>query len=47
MEKISYQAPEMEVIELKHQVALLSSSEIGGGGGNGHAPELDLSSDEE
>ena len=26
MEKINYQAPEMEVVELKHQVSLLAGS---------------------
>ena len=41
MEKIVYQSPEMEVVELKSE-GFLCSSEIGGGGGTGHAPELEL-----
>jgi len=39
MKKIKYQAPEMEVVELKSQSALLAGSgEIGGGGGDVYAP---------
>ena len=44
MKKIKYQAPEMEVVEMKAQSALLQASaggEIGGGGGTGHAPEFE------
>jgi len=43
MKKIEYQAPEMEVVELKSQCVLLAGSdgEIGGGGGTGHAPEYE------
>lgn len=44
MKKIEYQAPEMEVVELKSQSALLAGSgsgEIGGGGGQGFAPEYE------
>lgn len=33
MKKIDYQAPEMEVVELKNKVAILAGSETGGGGG--------------
>jgi len=36
MKKISYQAPEMEVVELKNKVAILAGSDPGeapGGGG--------------
>ena len=41
MEKIAYQAPEMEVVELKYESPLLDASgEVGGGGGTGHAPEF-------
>ena len=35
MKKNVYQAPEMEVVEMKSQCALLAGSEIGGGGGGG------------
>ena len=35
MQKNVYQAPEMEVVEMKSQCALLAGSEIGGGGGGG------------
>jgi hypothetical protein len=35
MKKIEYRAPEMEVIELKNQVSLLSQSEPQGPGGSG------------
>ena len=42
MKKIKYQAPEMEVVELKSQSTLLAGSgEIGGGGGEGFAPEFE------
>lgn len=43
MKKIEYQAPEMEVVELKSQSTLLagSSGEIGGGSGQGFAPEFE------
>lgn len=36
-----YKTPEMEVVEMKHQVALLAGSEIAGGGGGGFSRELD------
>ncbi len=35
MKKNVYQAPEMEVVELKSKTVLLAGSEIGGGGGGG------------
>ena len=35
MKKIDYQAPEMEVIELKNQVTLLAGSDPGSGAGTG------------
>lgn len=39
MKKIEYQAPEMEVVELKSQCALLQASgEEAGGGGDTFAP---------
>ena len=41
MKKIEYMAPEMEIVELKSKVNLLSASEIGGGGGGGFAPKMD------
>jgi len=44
MKKNVYQAPEMEVVKLKSQSALLAGSsggEIGGGGGEGFAPEFE------
>ena len=42
MKKIEYMAPEMEVIELKSKVNLLSGSETAGGGGGGFgAPKMD------
>lgn len=41
MKKIAYVAPEMEIVELKSNVTLLASSEIGGGGGEGYAPEFE------
>lgn len=42
MKKIEYQAPEMEVVELKAQSALLQASgEIGGGSGTEFAPEFE------
>lgn len=47
MKKNVYQAPEMEVVELKSQSALLAGSgEIGGGGGTGHAPEFVIMDDD-
>ena len=39
MKKIEYQAPEMEVIELKHQVSLLAGS--GGSGSTGPSTSVD------
>lgn len=42
MKKIEYQAPEMEVVEMKAQSALLQASgEIGGGGGHAFSPEYE------
>lgn len=42
MKKNVYQAPEMEVVELKSQSALLQSSgETGGGGGHAFSPEYE------
>lgn len=42
MKKIEYQAPEMEIVKLKSQAALLAGSgEIGGGGGGAFAREND------
>ena len=42
MKKISYQAPETKIIELKHRTALLQNSDPeAGGGGTGHAPGFD------
>ena len=43
MKKIKYQAPKMEVVELKSKSVLLAGSdgEIGGGGGEGFAPEFE------
>ena len=49
MKKIKYQAPEMEVVEMKAQSALLQASagtEIGGGGGGGFAPEFVIMDDD-
>lgn len=40
MKKIEYKAPEMEVIEMKYN-KMLMASEIGGGGGEGFAPEFE------
>lgn len=41
MKKIEYQAPEMEVVEMKYNTALLADSEEqAGGGGHGHAREF-------
>ena len=42
MKKIEYQAPEMEVITMTIEKPLLdvSSGNIAGGGGHGHAPEM-------
>ncbi len=47
MKKNDYQSPEMQVVEMKSQVALLagSSGEIGGGGGGGFAREEDFDED--
>ncbi len=47
MKKNEYFAPEMEIVELKSQVALLagSSGEIGGGGGGGFSREYDSEDD--
>lgn len=48
MKKNDYQSPEMEVVELKSQCALLAGSEIGGGGGGGFgARESDYVDDQQ
>ena len=43
MKKIKYQAPKMEVVELKSKSVLLAGSdgETAGGGGTGFAPEYE------
>ena len=46
MRKIEYLSPEMEIIELKNQVALLAGSgEEAGGSGTGFAPEYEPEED--
>ena len=41
MKKIEYQAPEMEVFQMKYEKPLLDGSEYEAGGkATGHAPEL-------
>jgi len=40
MKKIDYQAPEMEVIELKNQVTLLAGSEPGSGKGTSEGEDF-------
>ena len=45
MKKNVYQAPEMEVVELKSKTVLLAGSEIGGGSGHGHSREFDFEED--
>lgn len=48
MKKNVYQAPEMEVVELKSQSVLLAGSdgETAGGGGEGFAPEFVIMDDD-
>ena len=45
MKKIEYQAPKMEVVEMKTQ-KFLCGSEIGGGGGRVHAREFEMDDEE-